>query len=168
MGDRVQELTEDLDLNCTTRLTVSYLALTTNKVENDELPGFLMPPKTLELHHLQGETILLVRIKICETTQNEDGFWEYSSIKPSLYFVDLNTVACIIDCVLDWGVGCLLMGADPQRTRRQRAQPYYLRTPTSPASQHLTNQTPNWNSHYSVCKMGVLMDLYISSTKSSE
>ena len=42
MSDWVRELIEFVDLNYTTCLTMSYLTLTNNKLENSEPPCFLM------------------------------------------------------------------------------------------------------------------------------
>ena len=60
-------------------------------------------PKSSEIHHPQAKTILLTHIKTCEATKNEDGFWEYSTIKPSPHFVDLNTIVCVVGRIHDRG-----------------------------------------------------------------
>lgn len=60
-------------------------------------------PKSLEIHQPQDETILLAHIKTCDVTENEDGFWEYSTIKPSPHFVDLKTITCVVGRVHDRG-----------------------------------------------------------------
>ena len=43
------------------------------------------------------------KVKTYEATQNEDGFWEYSSMKPSPDLADLNTIACVVGGVFDPG-----------------------------------------------------------------
>lgn len=60
-------------------------------------------PKSLEIHHPQDETILLAHIRTCDATENEDGFWEYSAMKPSPHFVDLKTIVCVVGRVRDRG-----------------------------------------------------------------
>lgn len=60
-------------------------------------------PKSLEIHLPEGETILLAHIKTCDATENEDGFWEYSTMKPSPHFMDLKTVVCVVGRVFDRG-----------------------------------------------------------------
>lgn len=60
-------------------------------------------PKSFEIHQPQDEIVLLAHIKTCDATENEDGFWEYSTIKPSPHFVDLNTIVCVVGRVYDRG-----------------------------------------------------------------
>jgi hypothetical protein len=60
-------------------------------------------PKSFEIYHPQDETILLAHIKTCDVTENEDGFWEYSTMKPSPHFMDLKTIACVVGRVYDRG-----------------------------------------------------------------
>jgi len=60
-------------------------------------------PKSSEIHQPQDETVLLAHIKTCNATKNEDGFWEYSTLKPSPHFIDLNTIVCVVGRVYDRG-----------------------------------------------------------------
>ncbi|KAF9645546.1 hypothetical protein BDM02DRAFT_3203518 [Thelephora ganbajun] len=60
-------------------------------------------PKSLEIHQPQDETVLLAHIRTCDATQNEDSFWDYSSMKHSPHFVDLKTVICVVGRVRDRG-----------------------------------------------------------------
>ena len=60
-------------------------------------------PRSCEIHQPQEETVLLAHLKTCEAVENEDGFWEYSLMKPSLHFMDLNTIVCIVGRVRDRG-----------------------------------------------------------------
>jgi len=60
-------------------------------------------PKSFEIHQPQDETILLAHVQTCDATENEDDFWEYSTMKPSLHFVDLRTIVCVIGRVHDRG-----------------------------------------------------------------
>jgi hypothetical protein len=60
-------------------------------------------PKSPEIHQPQDETILLAHIKTCDAKENEDGFWEYSTIKSSPHFVDLKTISCVVGRVYDRG-----------------------------------------------------------------
>jgi hypothetical protein len=60
-------------------------------------------PKSSELHHYQDETILLAHVRTCNAIENDDGFWEYTSINHSPHFVDLKTIACVVGRVHDRG-----------------------------------------------------------------
>ena len=60
-------------------------------------------PRSSELHLSQDETILLAHVQTCDATKNGDGFWEYSSMKRSPHFVDLNTVVCVVGRIRDRG-----------------------------------------------------------------
>jgi len=60
-------------------------------------------PRSLEIHQPQHETILLAHIKTCDAIENEDGFWEYSTLKPVPHFVDLKAIACVVGRVHDRG-----------------------------------------------------------------
>jgi len=60
-------------------------------------------PKSSKIHHPQAETILLTHIKTCEATENEDGFWEYSTMRPSPHFADLKTIVCVVGRIHDRG-----------------------------------------------------------------
>ncbi|KAF9782695.1 hypothetical protein BJ322DRAFT_1110578 [Thelephora terrestris] len=60
-------------------------------------------PKSSELHHYQDETILLAHIRTCNAIENDDGFWEYTSMNHSPHFVDLKTIACVVGRVRDQG-----------------------------------------------------------------
>ena len=60
-------------------------------------------PRSFEIHLPKGETILLAHIKTCDATENEDSFWEYTTMKPSPHFVDLGTIVCVISRVFDRG-----------------------------------------------------------------
>ena len=60
-------------------------------------------PKSLHIHQPQDETLLLAHIKTCNATENDDGFWEYSTMKPSPHFVDLTTISCVVGRVFDRG-----------------------------------------------------------------
>ena len=61
-------------------------------------------PRSHEIHQPQDKTVLLVHVKTCKVVKNEDSFWEYSSMKPSPHFMDLNTIVCIVGRV--WYQGC--------------------------------------------------------------
>jgi hypothetical protein len=60
-------------------------------------------PKSSELHHYQDETILLAHIRTCNAIENDDGFWEYTSMNHSPHFMDLKTIACVVGRVRDRG-----------------------------------------------------------------
>ena len=60
-------------------------------------------PKSPEIHQPQDETLLLAHIKTCNATENDDGSWEYSTMKPSPHFVDLTTISCVVGRVFDRG-----------------------------------------------------------------
>ena len=60
-------------------------------------------PRSREIHQPQDKTVLLAHVKTCEAVENEDGFWEYSSMKPSPHFMDLNTIVCVVGRVRDRG-----------------------------------------------------------------
>jgi hypothetical protein len=60
-------------------------------------------PKSATIHQPQDETVLLTHVRTCDAIENEDGFWEYSTLKPSPHFMDLNTVVCVVGRVRDRG-----------------------------------------------------------------
>ena len=60
-------------------------------------------PKSSKIHQPQDETVLLAHIQTCDATENEDHFWEYSAMRPSLHFIDLKAIACVVGRVYDRG-----------------------------------------------------------------
>ena len=64
--------------------------------------------KSPEIHQPQDETLLLAHIKTCNATENDDGFWEYSTMKSSPHFVDLTTISCVVGRVFDRGLWSLI------------------------------------------------------------
>ena len=125
-------------------------------------------PKTLKLHRPQDETILLAHIKICEAIQNEDGFWDYSSIKPSPHFIDLNTVACVVGRVFDRGHWSFI-DRSGSMAHIEMASPASSSACSDVTGFSTSNETdPELESSSECSQMGVPMDLYLSSTESSE
>jgi len=61
-------------------------------------------PRSPELHQPQDETVLLAHIKTCDAIENEDGFWEYSTLRPVPHFVDLKAIACVIGISKSWKI----------------------------------------------------------------
>ena len=59
-------------------------------------------PPSAELYHPEAEMVPLAHVKTCNTTQNEDGIWEYSTMGKS-HFIDLNLVQCSVGRVNDRG-----------------------------------------------------------------
>lgn len=53
-------------------------------------------PKSFKIHQLQDETVLLVHIRTYDAMESEDGFWDYSTLKPSPHFVDLKMVVYVV------------------------------------------------------------------------
>ena len=60
-------------------------------------------PRSSQIYLSQDETILLAHLQTCDAKNNEDGFWEYSSMKRPLHLVDLNTIVCVVGRVRDRG-----------------------------------------------------------------
>ena len=60
-------------------------------------------PKSFEIHQPQDETVLLAHIRTCNATENKNGFWEYSTMKPLPHFVDLKMIICVVGRVHDQG-----------------------------------------------------------------
>ena len=125
-------------------------------------------PKSLELHRLQDETILLAHIKTCEATQNEDGFWEYSSIKPSPHFIDLSTIACVVGRVFDRGHWSFIDRSGPT-AHVEMASPASS-SACSDVTEFSTSDesSPEPASSSGNSRTGVRMDLDPSSVESSE
>ena len=60
-------------------------------------------PQSLEIHQPRDETVLLAHVRTCDAIENEDGLWEYSTMKSVPHFVDLNAIACVVGRVYDRG-----------------------------------------------------------------
>ena len=60
-------------------------------------------PQSLEIHQPRDETVLLAHVLTCDATENEDGLWEYSTMKTAPNFVDLGAIACVVGQVYDRG-----------------------------------------------------------------
>ena len=121
-------------------------------------------PRSLKIYLPKDKTILLAYVKTCDTTENEDGFWEYTTMKPSPHFMDLKTIICIIGRVFDWGCWTFINRSGPTAHIK-------MATPSSSSqSSDVTNFLTTDESDSELASSsanGSPMDLDISSTGSS-
>jgi len=116
-----------------------------------------------------------MHIKTCEATENEDSFWEYSTMKPSPHFADLKTIVCVVGHIHDQGHWTFIDRSGPTAHVEMASPP--LSSQSSDITDFSTSDESDSDSSSSLevspmfissSTNGSLMDLGTSSPGSSE